>query len=63
MFHSGKSIEDVAAMIGRVLRIAHITRDEANLLDHKLKLKTTMPDDWNFETGSIMRRLEVAILN
>jgi len=60
MFHSGKSIEDVAAMIGRLLRVAHITRDEAKLLDHELKLKTTMPADWDFETGSIMRRLEVA---
>jgi hypothetical protein len=60
MFHNGKSKEDVAVMIGRFLKIAHITREEAKHLDHVLKFKTTMPADWDFETGSVMRRLEIA---
>ncbi|NMM12927.1 MAG: hypothetical protein HHJ17_05185 [Rhodoferax sp.] len=60
MFHDGKQVEDVAEMIGTFLRIAHISPDEARLLDIELKLKTTMPVDWSFETGSVLSRLEKA---
>lgn len=58
MYHKNKSTEDVAKMIGRLLRIAHITREEARMIDHEKKLKTTMPENWDIETGSIMARLE-----
>jgi hypothetical protein len=64
MFHHGNrgedAINDVAKMLERFLRVAHISREEARLLDHGLGLKTTMPKDWDFETGSVMRRLEEA---
>jgi len=64
MFHYGNrgedAIEDVALMLERFLRVAHITREEARLLDHELGLKTSMPEDWDFETGSVTRRLEEA---
>lgn len=68
MFHDGKHrevdgrqvLEDVAEMIGTFLRIAHISPEEARLLDVELKLKTTMPVDWSFETGSVLSRLEKA---
>lgn len=64
MFHDGNrgedAIKDVAAMLERYLRVAHITREEARLLDYELGLKRSMPDDWDFETGSVMRRLDEA---
>jgi hypothetical protein len=52
--------KNVAAMLEQFLRVAHISPDEANNLDHKLGLKTRMPDGWNFETGSVMARLVAA---
>jgi len=52
--------KDVAEMLGRFLRIAHIHTDEARFLDHECELKTTIPPGWNFETGSVMARLEAA---
>ncbi|MDP3183092.1 MAG: hypothetical protein Q8M54_09800 [Desulfobaccales bacterium] len=49
--------KEVAQMLERFLVIAHISRDEAHKLDHKLGLKTRMPDDWTWETGLIDARL------
>ena len=43
-------------MIGRLLRIAYISNDEAKKLDAVHKY--TMPDDWNPESDSILRRLD-----
>lgn len=60
MFWNGKTVEDVALMVGRLLRIAHITKEEACALDHKKGLKTSMPSGWDFETDSILARLEAA---
>jgi hypothetical protein len=60
MFWEGKSELDVALMLRRLLCIAYITPAEARLIDHELGLKTTMPDGWDFETGSVMARLEAA---
>jgi hypothetical protein len=58
MFWNGKSPDDVARMIGRLLRIAYIKREEARALD--AVHKHTMPDGWNPENGSILQRLEDA---
>jgi hypothetical protein len=58
MFWGGKSIEDVANMVGRLLRIARITCEEAHHLDHVLKHKVRMPQDWDPDEGSILARLE-----
>jgi hypothetical protein len=58
MFTAGKSIDDVALMIGRLLRIAYITREEALEID--VRWKTTMPPDWDPEAGSILARLDAA---
>lgn len=68
MFWEGESIKkdvaetekEVAKMLKRLLCIAYITPAEARFLDHDLKFKTIMPLNWNFETGSIMARLEEA---
>lgn len=60
MFWEGKSEKDVAEMLRRLLCIAYVTTAEARLLDHGLGFKTTMPPGWDFETGSVMARLEAA---
>jgi hypothetical protein len=43
MFSDGKNVRVVSDMLGRLLAIAYITKDEAKFIDHKLKLKMTMP--------------------
>lgn len=58
MYSDNKSIDDVSKMISRLLRIAHITPEEAKILDVEKKLKTTMPVNWDIDTGSIMARLD-----
>jgi hypothetical protein len=60
MFWSGKTVQDVAKMIGRLLRVANITQEEAKRMDITLKLKTKMPVGWHPETGSVFARLEAA---
>lgn len=56
MFWDGKTTTEVATMIGRLLRIAYISKDDARTLD--AVHKDTMPEDWNPESDSILRRLE-----
>lgn len=58
MYWDGKTPEDVAKMIGRLLRIAYIKDEQAKLLDAVHKY--TMPNDWNPVSDSILRRLEDA---
>lgn len=60
MYWAGKTVKDVAEMLGRFLRVAHITPAEADILDHDLGHKTTMPADWNWETGLVTARLDAA---
>ncbi len=60
MYDKQRTVDDVAEMVGRLLRIAYITEDEANRLDVALGLKTTMPEGWDTETGSVMARLDAA---
>ncbi|WP_052321244.1 hypothetical protein [Pseudomonas fluorescens] len=60
MFWAGKVVDEVALMLQRTLKIAHITKEEARLLDVDLGLKTTMPGNWCFETGAVTARLDLA---
>ena len=60
MFWDGKDVNAVALMLRRTLKIAHITKEEARILDFDLGLKTTMPGVWCFETGDVTARLDVA---
>lgn len=57
MYWSGKQPEEVAAMIGRLLRIAYISTEQAKVVD--ALHKQTMPTDWDPDSGSILARLEV----
>ena len=56
MFWDDKSVDDVTSMIGRLYRIAYITSEEATKLDKTHK--STMPEDWDPQSDSILRRLE-----
>lgn len=56
MFWDGKSTAEVATMIGRLLRIAYISQEDAKILN--AVHKDSMPEDWNPESDSILRRLE-----
>jgi len=56
MFWDDKSKDDVAEMIGRLLRIAYITTEQAKVLNAVHKY--TMPVDWEPNSGSVLRRLE-----
>ena len=60
MYDAGESIESAAAVIERLLRVADITKSEADYIDHKLGLKRKMPEGWNYRTDSIMARLDLA---
>ena len=57
MYDQGYSIEAVTREILRHLRIVKISSEEANHIDKKLGLKTTMPDDWVFGQGDPLDRL------
>lgn len=48
MFWDLKTVEDVANMVGRLLRIVHITKEEARRIDYELGFKTTMPSWMGF---------------
>jgi hypothetical protein len=56
MYQEGSTVNDVAGMVGRLLKIAFITPDEAKLIDSKYK--TNMPPDWDHMKDSITSRLE-----
>jgi len=57
MYWKGESPADVAVMIGRLLRIAYISTEQARVVD--AKHKHTMPPNWDPKTGSILERLEL----
>lgn len=60
MYWDNKTEKDVSEMLGRLLRVARISTEEARHLDVDCKLKTRMPDGWSYETGDVLARLEVA---
>jgi hypothetical protein len=49
MFQAGSSVEEVAQMFKRNIKLVRISDEEAHLLDSVLKLQTTMPP--GFEDG------------
>lgn len=54
------SDEQIAEMLQRHWKIVTITKEEAKRLDSELKLKSSMPADWCFETGDSFARLKKA---
>lgn len=60
MFAEEASIEEVAAVIKRHLKIVLISKEEQEYLDHELGLKQTMPSGWSFKDGNPFHRLDVA---
>lgn len=59
MFKEGKTVEDVAKMLQRLLRVILITEDELLYLE-KLGLKNKMPDGWDWDHGDVKARLNEA---
>ena|GEM_PF-6613591 len=60
MFRYGATVEEVADMIKRNLKIVKITKNEAYFLDNVKKLRDRMPnDDWKLN-GQIYTRLKEA---
>ena len=53
------TLKEVADFIERNMKIAYITPEDADHLDHKLRLKTTMPKGWEWG-DSITARLDYA---
>jgi identified by metaGeneAnnotator len=52
--------EELAHALQKNWKVAHITKEEANFMDFNLKLKSVMPEDWDFMTGRPEVRLELA---
>ena len=50
--------ETVFNILDTYLKVVIISKDKANILDHKLKLRTEMPKGWSFENGDAFARLK-----
>lgn len=59
MFNNGYLVRDVAKMIEKNLVIIRISKEEQKKLDVELKLKTKMPDGWEFGDNPF-KRLDIA---
>lgn len=62
MFHQGASLQEVADLIQRFLKIVHITKEEQHRLDVELGLKQRMPEGWTFTEGDVFARLKAAAI-
>lgn len=60
LFDHDTPLTEVANEIRRLLKIAHITREEAKRIDHELGLKTKMPPGWDIRIGDVYARLQAA---
>lgn len=60
MYQRGATIEDVAELLKKHLKVVLIAKEEQKHLDHVLGLKQCMPDGWSITTGSPFARLDVA---
>ncbi|WP_201511685.1 hypothetical protein [Psychrobacter alimentarius] len=62
LLEEGKPKEEVAKLIAKHWKIVFISKDESSFIDSKkgLNLKSSMPDNWDFETGDSFERLNLA---
>ena len=60
LISAGKPDAMVAELLKKHWKIAYITKEQAYELDHTRGWKSTMPPDWNFETGNTLERLDRA---
>lgn len=54
------SDEEIATLLQKHWKLATITKEEQGILDLKLGHKSTMPANWDFETGDTFARLKEA---
>lgn len=59
-FEKGRSLDDVANMLDRLLKVAIITKDEQKALDQDLRLRNRMPENWDPDTDSPFARFQAA---
>ena len=60
MFGEKASIDEVAIVIKKYLKIVLISKAEQEHLDYELGLKQSMPPGWSFKNGNPFHRLEFA---
>ena len=58
MYRENASMDDVAKMISKLLKIAYITEEQRKKVDSIHKY--SMPENWNWKTDSILERLVIA---
>jgi hypothetical protein len=56
LYQEGRTTNEVASIVGRLLGIALITREESKEIDARYQSK--MPKDWDYMTGNIKIRLD-----
>jgi hypothetical protein len=56
----GSADEAIALLLASHWRVARITLDEQQRLDKALRLKSTMPAGWRFESGATLARFTAA---
>lgn len=59
LFARGRSIDEAASLLLRLLRVVRITPTEQHHIDHELGLKARMPEGWTLESGDPYARLVV----
>lgn len=59
-YDEGRSVDDVAEMLFRLLKVVDITKEEQFKLNQELGLRTKMPVGWDHENGSPYARLDEA---
>jgi len=57
------SDDEIASLLQKHWKVATITKKEAEYLDGELKLKSVMPEGWDFESGDTLARLRTAKIN
>jgi len=61
MYENGESVDAVARLIQKYLKIVLISQDEQHRLDKKIhghNLRQQMPNGWEFENGCEFARLK-----
>ena len=63
LIKEGFTDSQIATLLQKHWKVAHITKEEAHKLDSELRLKSVMPEGWSFEAGNTLARFEVAKIN
>jgi hypothetical protein len=56
-FENGASVDAIAVLLEKYLKIVHITPAERHVIDFELGYRSTMPGNWVFGEGAPLQRL------